>query len=157
MGGIVYLEEEAGQVAEASGASAVAEQAPAQEIAGTGALSKQEKLARLRAQVAQVSRELEELEQTRDFAGLKGKQAGVALFVLCGIGAAVAAVVAQVSDVSSLWMGILGMSVVIGAVGIIFYGDGKRTLSEARERHQQRLQELAELKQAGEAEIERLS
>ena len=156
-GGIVYLEQEPAQAAESSAASVVMEQAPAQEMGGANALSKQEKLARLRAQVAQVAREMEELEQTAHFAGMKGKQAGIVLFVLCGIGSVVAAVVAQVSDVSSLWMGILGMSVVIGAVGIIAYGDGKRTLNEARERHQQRLQELAELKQAGEAEIERLS
>lgn len=114
------------------------------------------KMAQIQAQVENVARDMEHISNAPVMAGKQGLRVGMALFIVCGIGIVLAVVVFFAFDSTPIWLGVTGVSVVAGALGGVFYGEGRRAQMQAREHQQQRMDELNELHTAGEAEVARL-
>lgn len=157
-GGIAFLIPTSDSAQGAASTSGDATESPIGAIASSSAASQQDDtLATLRSQVDAVSKELERLKSApQEQAGTKGKLIGKILFGLAGTGFVLAALFAFIVDNSVVWEGIAGISVVLATLGIVFFGDGQRTMQAEKKQHLAKIHDLESMKESGLKEIARL-
>lgn len=159
-GGIVFLEPAADSREPAAAPAAHSTAATSNEQRTNDqqqAATIRHKVAQIQVQVENVARDIEHISTAPLTAGKQGLRVGMALFIVCGVGILLAVAAFFAFDTTTIWLGLTGVAVVAGALGGVFYGEGRRAQMHAREHQQQKLQELEGLRTAGEAEIARLS
>jgi hypothetical protein len=101
-------------------------------------LDTSERIQALHTQLDQLQEELTYLAKNPPREGLIGKRVGLGLFAISFVLVLVVFVFAFVLAMPDFWQGILGGAVILAVLGIIFYGDGKKTYATVCTRYHQR-------------------